>query len=82
MFGSTTAFQNGMTQPGSTNDHGPAPLQGKGQGEGSDQAFLKRPMTAIFCQTGEISPNLVTLRGSINVWLTSCLDSAALLMLK
>ena len=31
LFGSTTAFQNAMTQPGSTNNQGPAPLQGKGQ---------------------------------------------------
>ena len=34
LFGSTTGFQNGMTGPGSTNDHGPTPLQGKGQGAG------------------------------------------------
>ena len=34
LFGLTTAFPNGMTQPGSTNDHLPAPLQGKGQGAG------------------------------------------------
>ena len=34
LFGLTTAFQNGMTLLGSTNDHLPAPLQGKGQGAG------------------------------------------------
>ena len=34
LFGLTTAFQNGMTLLGSTNDHVPAPLQGKGQGAG------------------------------------------------
>ena len=34
LFGSTTAFKNGMTQPSCTNDHWPAPLQGKGQGAG------------------------------------------------
>ena len=34
LFGLTTAFQNGMTQPGSTNNQGPAPLQGKGKGAG------------------------------------------------
>ena len=34
LFGSTTAFQNGMTPPGSTNDYRPAPLQVKGQGAG------------------------------------------------
>ena len=34
MFGLTTALQNSMTQPSSPNNHGPAPLQGKGQGSG------------------------------------------------
>ena len=34
LFGSTRAFQNGMTQPGSTKDHRAAPPQSKGLGSG------------------------------------------------
>ena len=34
LFGLSTGFQNGMTWPGSTNDHGAAPLQGKELGAG------------------------------------------------
>ena len=34
LFGLSTGFQNGMSWPGSTNDHGAAPLQGKELGAG------------------------------------------------
>ena len=34
LFGLSTAFQNGITRPGSTKNHGPARLQQKGQGAG------------------------------------------------
>ena len=34
LFGLTNAFQNGMTQPSSTNDHRTTSLQGKGLGAG------------------------------------------------
>ena len=50
LFGLTTAFPNGMTQPGSTNDHLPAPLQGKGQGAGQGLlgGAIKRRNNSVF----------------------------------